>query len=345
MKTLITILFTLIINLTFSVILLSGQQIADPNFDARVEHPAYTGTHPKILFDEAHHNFHTAAGRYKPLVDLLTNDGYVITPNKEKFQRGVLKGYDILIIANAMGAERQNMPEADKPAFTDEEYQAVRDWVEAGGALLLIADHAPFGAATEKLAGVFGVDMGKGTTIDDNNYDQEDGNNNRGFLVYSRDNKLLTDNPITNGRNQSERVSRVITFTGQSLKGPVGSFEFLKLSDTAKDRPTPSADAPSVPLDRLPNGQPLPPGVTVQGRRASGPPVSSAGRAQGIAFNLAKGRVIVLGEAAVISAQLIQGVAAQAAGKSEIRMGMNRKGIDNRQLGLNIMHWLSRLLN
>ena len=57
-----------------------------------------------------------------------------------------------------------------------------------------------------------------------------------------------------------------------------------------------------------------------------------------------KGRVVVLGEAAMISAQIIKGPAAQLLGVDELRMGMNRKGIDNRQLALNIMHWLSRLL-
>src|ERR1700752_2025562 len=40
----------------------SLQQMADPNFDARVANPAYTTNHPRLLFDEAHNNFHTASG-------------------------------------------------------------------------------------------------------------------------------------------------------------------------------------------------------------------------------------------------------------------------------------------
>jgi hypothetical protein len=39
-----------------------GQQVADPNFDARVAKPAYIKNGPKILFDEAHNNFHTMPG-------------------------------------------------------------------------------------------------------------------------------------------------------------------------------------------------------------------------------------------------------------------------------------------
>ena len=320
-----------------------AQQEADPNFDAKVVRPAYLQKHPRVSFDEAHFNFHTATGRYKPLADLVRNDGYVVVPNKEKFQKKTLENYDLLIIANALGAERQNSPGADSQAFTDEECDVVRDWVRAGGSLLLIADHAPFGAAAETLGKRFGVEMSKGHTIDDSNYDREDENLNRSFLVFSRDNKLLIDHAITRGREASERVNRVVTFTGQSLKGPEGSVAFLKLSDTAKDRQPPARDSQPITMDRLPNGQALPPGMTIQGRPV-GPAVSAAGRAQGLALRFGKGRVVVLGEAAMISAQVVSGPAAQLMGKTEVRMGMNRAGNDNRQLSLNIMHWLSGLL-
>ena len=55
--------------------------------------------------------------------------------------------------------------------------------------------------------------------------------------------------------------------------------------------------------------------------------------------------MVVLGEAAMLSAQVSRGAAAQLLGRQEIQMGMNRQGTDNRQLALNIMHWLTRLLN
>lgn len=37
-------------------------------------------------------------------------------------------------------------------------------------------------------------------------------------------------------------------------------------------------------------------------------------------------------------------LSAQVVGPQQVKFGMNRPGIDNRQLALNIMHWLSRLL-
>jgi hypothetical protein len=66
------------------------------------------------------------------------------------------------------------------------------------------------------------------------------------------------------------------------------------------------------------------------------------GRAQGIALKLGKGRVVIVGEAAMFSAQLIR---FEHEGKPmEFKMGMNLPGNDDRQLALNIFHWLSGLL-
>jgi len=283
----------------------SAQQVADPNFDTKVARPAHTKKHPQVLFDEAHNNFHTADGRYKPFADLIRSDGYVITPNKQPFTAASLKPFDILVISNALGAPQMNAPDAVKPAFTDAECDAVRDWVRGGGALLFIADHAPMGSAAETLGARFGVGMSKAFTLDKANTPPED--NNPGFIVYSRDNKLLGDHPITRGRDAAERVNRVISFTGQSLKGPPDSVAFMKLADTA--------------MDAIPN---------VAGQ------TSAAGRAQGLAFAFGKGRVVVMGEAGMLSAQL--------AGPDKRPFGMNRPGLDNRQLALNIMRWLSRVL-
>ena len=291
---------------TLLAVVAPAQQVADPNFDTKVARPAYASKkHPKVLFDEAHNNFHTAGGRYKPFADLITSDGYSVTPNRQPFTAAALKPFDILIISNALGAPQMNVAEASNSAFTEAECDAVADWVRAGGALLFIADHAPMGAAAERLAQKFGVGMSKAYTLDEANTPPED--NNPGFIVYTRQNNSLGDHPITRGRGAGEQVNRVIAFTGQSLKGAEGSVAFMKLSDTAKDAM---------------------PGVNER--------VSAAGRAQGLALSYGRGRVVVMGEAGMLSAQL--------AGADKKPFGMNRPGIDNRQLALNIMHWLSRLI-
>ena len=161
------------------------------------------------------------------------------------------------------------------------------------------------GSANQILAQRFSVDMSKMFTVDEQNYDKEA--ENPGFIVYTRDSGRLADHAITRGRNDAERVNKIIAFTGQSLKGPADSVAFMKLAETAQDV-MPGQDKP----------------------------VSAAGRAQGIVMSLGKGRVVVLGEAAMLSAQIT--------GPNQMKFGMNRPGIDNRQLALNIVHWLSSLL-
>lgn len=202
----------------------AAQQVSDPAFNVQVARPAYIKQQPKVLFDEAHHNFHTADGRYQPFVALITNDGCHVSPNKAKFSPQTLAGFEVLVIANALGAAQMGAAEASQPAFTLEECQAVREWVRAGGALLLIADHAPMGAAAERLSQQFGVDMSKGHTSDPVHYAKE--SKNQGFIQFNRGNSLLGNHAITRGRNAGERLNHVQSFTGQSLRGPKTAWPF-----------------------------------------------------------------------------------------------------------------------
>jgi hypothetical protein len=278
--------------------------MADPEFNVSVENPVYSKNGPRVMFDEAHNNFHTADGRYKPFVDLIMNDGYRVVRNRKPFTKAGLDTFKVLVIANALGAEEMDDEGANKTAFTDEECQVVRDWVKDGGALLLIADHAPFGGAAQNLAKAFGVEMADAFTSDAEN----SLSGQTSFIIYTRENKLLGEHPITEGRGGSERINKVMSFTGQSLKGPNDSVSILKLSDSAKD----VAD------------------------REGTTSISAAGRSQAIALKLGKGRVLVQGEAAMLSAQI--------SGQEKFKMGMNVPGTDNKQYALNIMHWLSGAL-
>jgi len=297
-------LFALICALIFLSVPVVAQQMPDLEFNTSVENPAYKREGPRVMFDEAHHNFHTSDGRYKPFVDLLSNDGYRVIRNRQSFSKTTLSSYKILVIANALGAEEMDDEGADNSAFTEEEIQAVQDWVKGGGALLLIADHAPFGGAAAGLAKRFGVDMSKGYTFDPKN--SVEGSPTQ--LIFSRENKLLANHPIAEGRGEKERLNIVRSFTGQSLKGPEGSTAILLLSDTAIDRPNFNSQE-TIP---------------------------AAGRAQAVALKFGKGRVLVQGEAAMLSAQV--------SGPDKSTMGMNVPGNDDRQYVLNVMHWLSGVL-
>src|SRR5829696_4943055 len=183
-------LFAVICALIFLTITAVAQQAPDLEFKTSVENPAYKKG-PRVMFDEAHHNFHTTEGRYKPFVDLMMNDGYRVVRNRQPFTKTSLNSFKLLVISNALGAEEDDDAGADSSAFSDEECQAVQDWVKDGGALLLIADHAPFGGAAATLAGRFGVDMSKGYTLDQEN--SVAGSPSQ--LIFSRENKLLASHP------------------------------------------------------------------------------------------------------------------------------------------------------
>jgi hypothetical protein len=66
--------------------------------------------------------------------------------------------------------------------------------------------------------------------------------------------------------------------------------------------------------------------------------ISAAGRALGVALKYGKGRVVITGEAGMLSAQILR------EGQASYPFGMNVPGFDNRQLALNLFHWLSGLL-
>ena len=310
-----------------------AQQIADPNFNSSVDHPAYRRTHPTVVIDEAHSNFHTAEGRYKPFADLLRSDGYQVLSGTKRFDKGILRGVRVLVISNAQAPDATD--DFSGLAFTEQECDIVRDWVRAGGSLLLIADHTPYGNAAENLAQRFGVEMGKGFVLDlANSFDLPSSEPNPTFLMFSRSNGLLGHHPLLRGRNPSEQVQRVVAFTGQSLGVPRSATALLKLGPSAYESPSRSELEAALGIDS--KGGPSQTSVTGHAKAV-------ADRAQGIAMKFGKGRVIVFGEAAMFSAQLIWFKEGEQ--QREFKMGMSVLGSDDRQLALNVLHWLSGLLN
>ena len=293
------------------------QQIADPDFKPAVERPSYTTVGPFVVLDEAHGNFHTASGRYKPFADLLQADGYRVAAGAQPFTAAALQETQVLVIANALGSGITPANINDPPsAFADAECDAVRDWVRGGGSLLLIADHAPFGATAASLASRFGVEMGKGYAWTVSNNSPEPSTT----IAYSRENGRLGDHAITRG------ITRVVAFTGQSLSVPSGATVLLRFGDGAYE--STGADAQGD-MEAFRGGKP-------HAAR------NITGRAQGIAFEYGIGRLVIMGEAAMFSAQVARFTDPSGRG-NEIKMGMNVPGNDNRQFLLNIMHWLTRL--
>lgn len=298
------------------------EQLVDPAFRPLVESPAYRQGGPSVAIDEAHANFHTADGRYLPFAELLRSDGYEVVPLGVKLGLGVLDGIDVLVIANALPGD---LTDPFQSAFTDEECDVLGGWVREGGSLLLIADHAPFGSAAASLAQRFGVEMGKGWV-----FDRSDSGGITTQLVFAHANGRLGEHPIVRGRTATEEIRTVRTFTGQSLTPPPGAAVLLSLGPQAREAATPDdlnaegAAATSVGAEPSYGTRSMPVGD----------------RVQGLAMRFGEGRLVVLGEAGFLSAQLVRWPDG-----TEMRFGMNVPGNDNQQFALNVMHWLSGLLD
>jgi hypothetical protein len=282
-----------------------GQQIADTSFHYPVKSPVYNkGTGTVITIDEAHNNFHTLSGRYYAFGQLLQTDGYILRSGHEPFTSSYLSTIKILVIANALPDTGEWKLPA-KPAFSGNEIFELQKWVSAGGSLFLIADHMPFPGAAEQLAHSFGFNFTNGFAF----------RKDEGPEFFSRKQNTLTANPITNGRNKPEQVDSIMIFTGGAFIAPENATVISRLSDDYKI---------------------LLPSVAWEFNEAT-PGISGRGFVNGAFVEVEKGRVVIMGEAAMFSAQL--------AGQQKNKIGMNHPDArQNPQFLLNIIHWLDRKL-
>ncbi|MDP4224232.1 MAG: hypothetical protein Q8868_13070 [Bacteroidota bacterium] len=303
MRIKICILFS--IKLLLSANLFS-QQVADTLFNPSIPKPEYeSGKGPLVFIDEGHNNFHTAGGRYLPFARLLRADGYVVKGYKGEFNESHLKYARIMVIANALN--KINIENWDLPtpsAFTLTEIQVIRKWVKSGGSLFLIADHMPMGGAASCLAAVFNFSFTNGFAAD---------TSSRGPDYFYRKDSTLLSCSITDGRNDREKVNKVVTFTGQAFRVPPGATTILRFDKRYLLMETDTA--------------------WVFNSRTRYTPIKDW--SQGAYMNYGKGRVVIFGEAAMFTAQL--------AGPAKTKVGMNSDyAKENFQLLLNIIHWLDR---
>ena len=268
------------------------------------------GEGPVVYVDEAHYNYHTIEGRYATFAAVLRKDGFVVSPLRQEFSAESLEEVRILVIANAVAAENANEKADWLPvhsAFTDSEIAALELWVSKGGSLFLIADHMPWPGAAEELGRAFGIQMTNSFATDRTCADDE--------FLFERDDASLGDHPITNGRNQDEKITYVRTFTGQAFW----------------------LTQPGVPILRLKPGSVVLLPIRAWEFSAQTPQIPGDGLSQGAVLEHGKGRVAVFGEAAMFSAQV--------SGAERRPMGMNMPGAEqNPQFLLNIMHWLARVI-
>jgi len=300
----------------------------DTTFRPVIQRPAYARPGPHVVIDEGHWNaFTTDEGRGVALMDLLRADGYQVTSSDGRFSAQHLRNADVLVIAAARGLDWQSLrsnggtePDSmiSQPAYSGDETAAIARWVRAGGALLLALEHYPYGRTMKGLASSLGVDVRDGYLADTSHLHRASlpdsvarGTPMESRILASRGNRLLSDHVILLGRDSTERVRGVVIFGGTSVCGPPNATPLIRIGPTAEQR-------------------------IAAGDPGSAPRV---GCAQGLAFSLGRGRVVVLGDAnGFVTAQ------ERTVGNKVVKVGLSMSDSDNRQLTLNAVHWLSGAL-
>jgi hypothetical protein len=285
-----------------------GQQVADPDFAPAVNEPMHQpGSGPLVLIDEGHNNFHTKDGRYRPFASLVEADGYRVSAHQGFFSAESLGEAEVVVISNSLSAANTEDWVLPTPsAFTDAEIEGVASFVDSGGGLFLIADHMPFPGAAAALAAAFGIEFSNGFVLE-----VYEGNLQTGPSIFRRSEGRIGEHVITDGRNDSETIYQIATFTGSAFPITGGAVSLIHFGEhTVMLMPTVAWEfSETTARARIP------------------------GWSQGVAIEHGDGRVVIFGEAAMFSSQR---------SGDNLPMGMTTPiAADNQQLLLNIIRWLS----
>ena len=286
-----------------------AQQNTDTAIEVSVNNPRYKKAEgPTILIDGGHHNFHTYEGRFNPFARLLEADGYQVEGAIEKFTNKLLKQYDILVISNPLNEVNRNgnwiLP--NPSAFTPKEIKCVAKWVKQGGRLLLIADHMPFPGGAGGLATAFGFTFSNGFALPlESSFPT---------TTFTLANGTLHENELTKGHKKEEVVTEVATFTGSAFQIPATATPILSFP----------ADHSSLEPDTAWRFHPTTKEIALEHDWY-----------QGAYMPYGKGKIVVYGEAAMMTAQI--------AGAQRRKIGFNHpQASQNIQFILNTIHWLDK---
>ena len=268
----------------------------DPDFKPKIEKPAYTGKGPRVLFSHRLTGLHFEEGFLK----VVRADGYRVRETTQPVTHELLSSTDILVIVEPGEFTHQETPDS---VISEVEATLVHDWVMQGGSLL-IASHGP---GCDALLRRFNTDASHGQVIADKPpLEDEDPT----FLAFKAETKTIANHIIIQGA-ADHPVSKVVAMAPQTFAVPDGAVALLSFPPgTLEDRTSneeminamkqvlanPSS-AQSTEISGVPNRAiviPLP----------SHPPQPTEGRAAAVVFTAGQGRVLLIGDPGMISAQV-----------------------------------------
>ncbi|MCZ6594027.1 MAG: hypothetical protein O6943_03830 [Bacteroidetes bacterium] len=300
---------TVISVVVLSVVLTVASQNAAAQ--AHVKRAAYPlGEGPVVVLDLGHNNVDDP--EFPPiLAEWLTQDGYVVRQLSTRFDEATLASVDLVISRNPLSAyNRDNWTLPTPSAFSRGEIALLYNWILSGGALLLVVDHMPIPGAAEELLSTFNFEISNGFALDERSlrgYDDEV-IHAAGRISFRRSDGSLADHPVTNGRTIAERVDSIVTAVGSAFRLPPNGQSLLTFG-------------PSF-ISLLPESSwefdDTTPRQAIEGW-------SQAGLAR-----VGLGRVAILGDSMLLRSALED---------------TESWALQNPQFTLNVVHWLSGLLD
>lgn len=285
--------------------------------------PTYRlGKGPVVLWDLGHHNFGRVES-HEALRAWVSRDGYVVRPFHGPLQQAILSEGDIVVIRLALAAvnDTHGLEQLEPSkwilptpsAFLPSEIDALANWVGAGGALLLISDHMPFGGAVADLASAFRIEISNGFAVDATaiTHLSSESVDTAAFFMFRRADGTLSSHPVTERRTDADRIDSVATDAGCALRLPPGGESLLTLGPSAVSL------LPLVSWEFY----------------GSTPRQPIGGWSHGGVMRFGRGRVAIFCDAFPIWAP------------ESIEPGtLDEKGVQHPQFTLNVFHWLSGLL-
>lgn len=230
---------------------------------------------PTLCVDEAHQNFHTTQGRCAPFATLMRDDGFRVKAMSASFTGDAMDHCDVLVIANPLSSENadrtKRFPHAS--AFTQDELGVLYRWIDDSGSLVLIADHPPFSPAVAGLTAMLGAVPVHTSTVIPGETD-----------VFRRSDGSLREHAITAGRTSAERIDSVATFSGSAFFLSDAFEPLLVLGPNAYGITYLRKTVGELPKEKLPRYE-------------------LSGWAQAGVRDLGRGRVALVGEASMCTAQ------------------------------------------
>jgi len=295
------------------------------------------GSGPTVLIDLGHNSLFLMEPNLSPMTR-LRDDGYLTQTLTGPFTEEALAGVDIVIMAapladrNALRLPADCAPPPDMTpecfeaidaqiavvwrhpipsAFSVEELDTLQAWVERGGGLFLVFDIFPFPGAIEALAGRFGVEVSNGFAVDGAALPNLgiEVVEQAGNFVFNRADGTLVEHAVTNGRSSAERVDAVASIVGSAFRLPLGGQSLLTFG---------------------PSSVSLLPEVAWEFSEAT-PRQPIDGWSQGGLLRVGEGRLAIFGESGILA--------------HGPRFDERHPEEQNSQLVLNVVHWLSGLLD